>query len=76
MKPWNIRNVITEVSTKFGAPMGRYNKGSRPENGKVYCKWVRLIDGYDIGGAYWGIGAPLYVEFTPDLSYINFERQE
>ncbi len=89
MKPWNIKNVITEVNTKFGAPMGRYNKGERPNtitsgnNGrickkhqiKVYTKRVNLVNGgYDEGGAYWGYGKPLYVSFTKDLNYIEFFR--
>lgn len=74
MKPWNIKNVITECDTKYGAPMGRSNIGQRPKNKRIYTKQVKLTDGYDQGGAYWGIGRPLYVDFTPDLSYIEFYR--
>lgn len=39
-----ITEIITEVSTKFGAPMGRSNKGSEPmqvtkgRNGKIFKK--------------------------------------
>lgn len=88
MKNWNLKRVITNVNTKFGAPMGRTNKGTHPpaitsgRNGrmckkhqpKVYTKHVPLDQGYDAGGAYWGMGSPLYVSFTPDLSYIEFNR--
>lgn len=89
MKPWNIRRVITPVSTKYGAPMGRMNVGKQPatitsgNNGrickshqiKIYDKRVPMEDGaYDIGGAYWGIGSELRVRFTADLSYIEFYR--
>ena len=30
MKPWNVKRVIPEVSTKYGAPMGRRNIGKEP----------------------------------------------
>lgn len=88
MKPWNIKNVITECDTKYGSPMGRSNIGQRPKmvtSGKtnkivkknqpvIYTKKVKLTDGYDQGGAYWGIGNALYVDFTPDLSFVEFYR--
>ena len=58
--------LLCKVDTSRGAPMGR-----------IYCRRVYLpIDGaYDKGGAYWGCGAPLYVEFTLDKSYVNFFRK-
>ena len=88
MKNWNIKRVITDVNTKFGAPMGRNNVGIEPltitsgNNCKIsksnqiaiYDKKVVLTDGYDNGGAYWGIGNELRVRFTADLSYIEFYR--
>ena len=88
MKPWNLARVITPANTKYGAPMGRNNVGLHPatvtrgNNGrickldqtKVYTKRVPIYGGYDKGGAYWGSGAPLYVSFTADLSYIEFNR--
>ena len=81
--------VLYQVNTKFGAPMGRDNVGERPlavtsgpncrvfkkNQIKVYDKRVPMVDGaYDIGGAYWGIGRELRVEFTKDLSFIRFYR--
>lgn len=88
MKPWNIKNVITPVNLKWGAPMGRPNVGNLPHTitsgrrcivfkknqTKVYDKHVQLYEGYDKEGAYWGIGKPLRVRFTADLSYIEFYR--
>lgn len=88
MKQHNINRVITPVNTTFGAPMGRHNVGKQPvtitsgksnrivkkNQTKVYDKIVRLNQGYDNGGAYWGIGKPLHVRFTADLSYIEFYR--
>lgn len=84
-----ISEIITPVSTKYGAPMGRANKGKEPititsgrnnrivkkNQTKVYQKRVRLdYGGYDSGGAYWGIGSPLYVRFTKDLQYVEYFR--
>lgn len=83
-----ITEIITAVNCQYGAPMGRANKGSQPvtvtsgnncrivkkNQTKVYEKKVQLIDGYDIGGAYWGMPNNLYVRFTKDLSYIEFYR--
>jgi len=84
-----IADIITQVSCKYGAPMGRDNIGTQPvtitsgnncrivkkNQTKVYEKKVHLDSGgYDAGGAYWGIGKPLMVRFTKDLSYIEFYR--
>jgi len=83
-----ISEIITNVNCQYGAPMGRANIGKQPititsgnncrivkkNQVKVYEKKVHLIDGYDIGGAYWGIGKPLIVRFTKDLSYIEYYR--
>lgn len=83
-----LSEIITPVNTKYGAPMGRANVGKEPvtitrgRNGrickcdqvKVYEKRVPLIEGYDKGGAYWGIGKPLHVRFTKDLSFVEFYR--
>lgn len=75
LKPWNLKRVINKVNTQYGAPMGRANKGTKPtDKTKVYDKRVPLVDGYDDGGAYWGIGRELRVAFTADLSYIEFYR--
>lgn len=72
---WNLSRVITPCNLTYGAPMGRPNVGQRPGTGKIYDKRVKLIDGYDAGGAYWGCGAELRVYFTGDLSYIEFYRK-
>jgi len=88
MKNWNISRLITPVNTKFGAPMGRNNIGTQPpiitsgnagrickkHQTKIYDKRVILDEGYDNGGAYWGIGKELRVSFTADLTYIEFYR--
>lgn len=54
------------VSSRYGAPMGRHTGPNylATEAGRIHLMRVRLNSGgYDAGGAYWGIGAPLwYVE--------------
>lgn len=39
------------------------------------CAVPMSNDGYDRGGAYWGIGKQLRVKYTKDLSYIEFYRK-
>ncbi len=73
-----INKIITKVDTKYGAPMGRCNVGEKPEDKKVFdCAVPMYNDGvYDKGGAYWGIGNQLRVQYTKDLTYINFYRRD
>lgn len=47
---------LPKLPTKYGAPIGRPNTAT----GKCQLGKVHLYDGYDIGGAYWGIGETLY----------------
>jgi hypothetical protein len=72
-----IDKIITQVSGKYGAPMGRSNVGSKPNDQKIYdCAVPLSNDGaYDKGGAYWGIGKQLRVAYTKDLSYVEFYRK-
>jgi hypothetical protein len=86
-----LDKIITKVSTKFGAPMGRSNVGTKPtvmtsgNNCKIVkrnqitffdCAVPMYDGGYDKGGAYWGIDRQLRVSYTKDLSYIEFYRGE
>ena len=73
-------SIICMVDSRRGAPMGMANIGDRKsvKGQRIYCRKVPLThDGaYDKGGAYWGIGYPLYVEYTLDKSYVRFFRKE
>jgi len=71
-----IDKIITKVNCKYGAPMGRLNKGTFLENSQYFDCFVPMspCGAYDKGGAYWGIGKPLRVCYTKDLSYIEFYR--
>lgn len=54
-----------DVSSIYGAPMGRYeNKTERQYPVKFHLAIVKLTQGYDNGGAYWGIGTPLYYAYS------------
>jgi len=53
---------LPEVSSKYGAPMGRRNNYGRGiESPRLTVSAVTIDSGgYDSGGAYWGIGEPLW----------------
>lgn len=53
---------LSNVSSKYGAPMGRRSYRADPEAPiKFHLRRVYLDSGgYDNGGAYWGFGEPLY----------------
>ncbi len=70
-----LDKIIYKVDCKYGAPMGRSSIGEKPTDKKIFDSAVPMIDGaYDKGGAYWGIGKQLRVQYTKDLQYINFYR--
>jgi hypothetical protein len=66
--------TIVPVDSSLGAPMGRKSNGYAEP--RVKC--VRLFrahvdrEGYDKGGAYWGIGKPLFC--ATDSVYIAYTR--
>jgi hypothetical protein len=53
-------NPTPDVSSRYGAPMGR--RDDQIDWGKrLYLRRVPIDSGgYDPGGAYWGLGRPLY----------------
>jgi hypothetical protein len=62
MKPYE-----TEVSSKYGAPMGRPSDATL--HGRVFLERVPFVDGdYDPGGAYWGNveGNPLWCAWNEE----------
>ncbi len=82
-----INKIITKVSGKYGAPMGRANKGQNVYSSeldkeipltthKVFDCAVPMSDScYDKGGVYWGSSSQLRVAYTKDLSYVFFYRR-
>ena len=54
---------FNDVSCKYGAPMGRREDGYLETRVRRFVRLFRVrLDsgGYDDGGAYWGIGTPLF----------------
>lgn len=55
-----MTHKLSDVSSAYGAPMGRREK-NQDCNGKVSLRRVPINSGgYDSGGAYWGLGGPLF----------------
>jgi hypothetical protein len=56
---------LSDASSKYGAPMGRsdtVHPGDADEAASIELQRVELDEGgYDDGGAYWGVGQPLYL---------------
>lgn len=86
-------NPTPHINAKFGAPMGRASRNSYVDlRGRRFeitvtedAKPFRLIrcpldnGGYDRGGAYWGVGDPLYYYEGPlsDISgYVRGATRE
>lgn len=56
-------NPTPTVSCRHGAPMGRHTGPDYLDTsaGRIHLQRVPINSGgYDRGGAYWGIGAPLW----------------
>lgn len=64
------------VNSAYGAPMGRHGRGHNVEaESPLYLRRVRLdAGGYDPGGAYWGVGVPLFEYFDNEWSIVGFLR--
>jgi len=71
-----IDKIIYPVNCARGAPMGRSNRGTKPNNRRIFDRRVPMNGAYDRGGAYWGLGKELRVSYTQDLEYIHFYRKD
>lgn len=73
-----LRHLLCpDVDGRYGAPMGRWEtRGSKPVDEKIRDVQIPVDkQGYDPGGAYWGIGAKLRCEFTSDGTYRRYYRK-
>ena len=70
------RDTFAEpVNAKYGAPMGRHLGPDflSPEAGKIHLRRVPLNSGgYDRGGAYWGLGQPIWHAMDQDGNEVCF----
>ena len=65
--------TIDNLNCKYGAPMGR-ESWTNYEGDKIRVFRVPIdSQGYDVGGAYWGTGQPLYC-CTDSASFRVFYR--
>jgi hypothetical protein len=65
---------MKNVSSRYGAPMGRRSDPLEHFEGKVHFARVPFVDGdYDPGGAYWGAGDPLYAAWD-DAGHEHYIR--
>ena len=65
----NINTMLALPSNagcnQYGASMGRRNQtDGKPET--LHLQELRMVElAYDTGGAYWGMGEPIYCAFSP-----------
>jgi len=65
---------MSNVSCRYGAPMGRGRGIFNIPAGKIRLFRVKINSGgYDDGGAYWGLGSPLFCA-TDDMGYCEYTR--
>jgi len=60
---------LEQVDCRYGAPMGRREDGNLETDVRRFVRLFRVqLDsgGYDDGGAYWGIGSPLWCAIDDD----------
>lgn len=71
LKPFETRS-----GSRFGASMGRVtNWTGDPGAGAVRLERVKISSGgYDPGGAYWGVGLPIYCAWAPGTEFVAFVR--
>lgn len=68
---------LPDVSSPYGAPMGRRERHQAEPQATLKFSLRRIPinkGGYDHGGAYWGIGAPLYQYESEDGKTSAFLR--
>jgi hypothetical protein len=70
-----IKPFERNVSSRRGAPMGRYPEPLPPKS-SVHVEKVKLYDGcYDKGGSYWGGPDNLFCAYTDASEALFFRAQ-
>lgn len=71
--------LVSKVNCRYGAPMGRNSNVPSFfdwDSVQYFDRAVPLDDGgYDRGGAYWGLGAPMRVRYSKDGEFFTFYRE-
>lgn len=70
--------LLSNVSSPFGAPMGRRTIAADKEAVVHLFRMRMTADGcYDVGGAYWGHGEPLYAAIGDDFqTFVRAKSRE
>lgn len=72
-------NPFARVESKFGAPMGRVSgwrkTAKETTSPTLYIRRAKWVDeAYDQGGAYWGMGNPIFAAFTYTGTFVQYVR--
>lgn len=73
-----MNNPTPDVSSHYGAPTGRPDR-AQDTGLRIHLQRIPLDNGgYDRGGAYWGLGAPLYAydDEEGDWSYLRARSRD
>jgi hypothetical protein len=66
---------MDNVSSPYGAPMGRHSDSPSQFTGKTHLRKVPMVDlCYDPGGAYWGMGTQLWCAWDEELDIVTYFR--
>lgn len=67
---------LTNVVSKYGAPMGRQTFETDNDAQLFYLQKLKMVGygDYDSGGAYWGYGLPIYRYVSEDGEAEGFVR--
>lgn len=71
-----LKILMAPMKTPYGAPMGRDNK-IIDNPGRLFDRALPMSScgAYDKGGAYWGTGRQMRVQFNGDLTYVRYYRK-
>ena len=69
-------NPFPRVDGRLGAPMGRTSDapGNFADAPTLYAKWQGGGDGYDRGGAYWGLPSDVWAVWTRGGEAVTYVR--
>lgn len=65
---------FTRLPGKHGAPMGRTSSGTWNGKERLYVRYQGGGEGYDKGGAYWGLPSNVYAVFTRGGKFVRYVR--
>jgi len=70
----DANTLLSDVGSSRGAPMGRRNIEDNPKATVTLFRMRMVDDCYDVGGAYWGMGNPMYAAVGEGFEF--YQRAE